>query len=123
MVQVQTNADVTAGRGEQGVGALLEDGRPGRCGPGELAVAWYHAKSVGLDYAKSIETTRSRPRAPGSARRPRRDDERPHVDRRLRHPRREGHVKAMGQLIAIVGSGDMKLSDLNDASAPASSSG
>jgi hypothetical protein len=88
---------------------------PVAAGTADLAIAWYHAKSVGLDYAKSIDTTKIAAEGARSGTRPRRDDERPHVDGRVRHPRRQDMSGAMGQLIAIVGTGDMKLTDLNQA--------
>lgn len=114
MVQVQTNADVSAAEVTKASGALLAMAGPVAAAPTDLAVAWYHAKSVGLDYAHSIDTTRI---AAEGARVGHADLEEtmnaltstvasgiPGVD---------NMSSAMGKLIAIVGSGDMKLSDLN----------
>jgi TP901 family phage tail tape measure protein len=115
MVQVQTNADVTAGEVNKASSALLKMAGPVAAAPAELAVAWYHAKSVGLDYAKSIETTRI---AAEGARVGNADLE--ETMNALTStvasgiPGVEDMSKAMGQLIAIVGSGDMKLPDLNE---------
>jgi TP901 family phage tail tape measure protein len=116
MVQVQTNADVTAAEVNKASAALLKMAGPVAAAPADLATAWYHAKSVGLDYAKSIETTKI---AAEGARVGHADLEEtmnaltstvasgiPGVD---------NMSSAMGKLIAIVGSGDMHLSDLNEA--------
>jgi TP901 family phage tail tape measure protein len=116
MVQVQTNADVTAAEVHKAAGALLAMAGPVAAAPADLALAWYHAKSVGLDYAKSIETTRIAAEGArvGNA----------NLEETMNAltstvasgiPGVKDMSGAMGQLIAIVGSGDMKLSDLNQA--------
>lgn len=116
MVQVRTNADVSASEVNKASGALLAMAGPVAAAPNELAVAWYHAKSVGLDYAKSIQTTRI---AAEGARVGHADLE--ETMNALTStvasgiPGVKDMAGAMGQLIAIVGSGDMKLSDLNQA--------
>jgi hypothetical protein len=116
MVQTQTTANVSAAEINKASGALLAMAGPVAAAPAELATAWYHAKSVGLDYAHSIEATRIA--AEGA---------------KIGHANLEETMNAltasvasgipgvkdmgsaMGQLLTIVGSGDMKLSDLNSA--------
>jgi TP901 family phage tail tape measure protein len=116
MVQIQTNASVTRQEVDRASGALLNLAGPTAAAPEELAVAFYHAKAVGLDYAKALNTTKIAAEGAKVG----------HADLEQTMnaltatvasgiPGVEDMSGAMGQLIGIVGTGDMKLKDLNEA--------
>lgn len=116
MTLVQTQAGATADQVKMASKALLDMAGSVGTSPDQLAVAFYHAFSVTRDYAESLRITKM---AAEGAKIGNTDLEQTinsltaTVASGIRGTKNYG--QSMGTLLAIVGSGDMKMSDLNEA--------
>jgi TP901 family phage tail tape measure protein len=117
MLLVQTQAGATASEIKKMTPAILSLAGKVAQAPEELATSLYHVKSTGLDVKDSLEAVKI---AAEGARVGHADLEQ--TTNALTAtiasgmlPATESYSQAMGQLNTIVGSGDMKMSDLNDA--------